>query len=55
MNMRRGRCIILILQRSLVPNLDADPAWACTEEGPWQEESGIRYCFCTYERREKRV
>ena len=32
------------------PNLDEDPAWACTQEGDWQEESGIRYCFCTYER-----
>ena len=35
------------------PDLDADPAWACTEQGPWQEEDGLRYCFCTYERAEK--
>ena len=33
------------------PDLDADPAWQCTEQGPWQEEDGIRYCFCTYVRR----
>ena len=33
------------------PNLDADPAWVCTDEGEWQEENGLRYCFCTYERR----
>lgn len=36
---------------SFFPNLDADPAWICTETGPWQEEDGLRYCFCTYERR----
>lgn len=33
------------------PDLDADPAWACTEQGPRQEENGIGYCFCTYELR----
>ena len=32
------------------PDLDASPDWVCTEEGPWLEEDGIRYCFCTYER-----
>ena len=36
------------------PDLDADPAWVCTEEGPWQEEDGICYRFCTYERRAER-
>lgn len=35
---------------SFFPNLDADPSWRCTEKGSWQEESGIRYCFCTYDR-----
>ena len=35
---------------SFFPNLDADPAWVCTEEGEWLEENGLRYCFCTYER-----
>ena len=35
---------------SFFPNLDADPAWVCTDEGKWQEENGLRYCFCTYER-----
>ncbi len=33
------------------PDLDADPAWVCTGEGPLQEEDGIPYRFCTYERR----
>ena len=36
---------------SFFPNLDADPAWVCTDEGEWLEENGLRYCFCTYERR----
>ena len=36
---------------SFFPNLDADPAWACTDQGEWLEEDGLRYCFCTYERR----
>ena len=35
---------------SFFPDLDADPAWVCTEEGEWLEENGLRYCFCTYER-----
>ena len=33
---------------SFFPDLDADPAWTCTEQGPWCEEDGLRYCFCTY-------
>ena len=32
------------------PDLDADPGWACMERGPWLEEDGLRYQFCTYER-----
>ena len=32
-------------------NLDASPDWLCTEKGPWLEENGVAYCFCTYERR----
>lgn len=36
---------------SFFPNLDSDPAWACTEQGEWLEEDGLRYCFCTYERK----
>lgn len=36
---------------SFFPDLDADPAWVCTDEGEWLEENGLRYCFCTYERR----
>lgn len=32
------------------PNLDEDGTWTCTEQGPWLEENGIKYCFCTYER-----
>lgn len=35
---------------SFFPNLDRDPAWVCMERGPWQEEDGVRYQFCTYER-----
>ena len=37
------------------PDLDADPEWCCTEAGPWQEEDGIRYCFCTYERAAEQI
>ncbi len=36
---------------SFFPNLDALPDWQCTEEEPWQEETGIRYCFCTYRKK----
>ncbi len=36
---------------SFFPDLDADPAWICTEEGERREEDGIGYRFCTYERR----
>ena len=32
------------------PNLDADPAWQCTDPGEELEEDGIKYRFCTYER-----
>lgn len=35
---------------SFFPDLDAVEDWRCTEASPWQEEDGIRYCFCTYER-----
>ncbi|MBR2808431.1 MAG: dihydrofolate reductase, partial [Oscillospiraceae bacterium] len=35
---------------SFFPNLDVSPDWTCAEEGPWQEENGVRYCFCTYRR-----
>ena len=34
---------------SFFPNLDTRPGWVC-EAGPWQEENGLRYCFCTYRR-----
>ena len=33
---------------SFFPNLDAMEDWACVWQGPWQEENGVRYCFCTY-------
>ncbi|MBQ3480957.1 MAG: aminopeptidase [Oscillospiraceae bacterium] len=39
---------------SFFPDLDADPGWFCAAEGPWQEEAGIRFRFCTYERRSKK-
>ena len=38
---------------SFFPDLDADPDWICAEAGEWQEEDGIRYCFCTYERKKE--
>ena len=38
------------LSDSFFPNLDASPDWRCTDEGPWTEENGVRYCFCTYRR-----
>ena len=41
------------LSDSYFPDLDADPAWVCAEEGPWQEEGGVRYRFCTYERKKE--
>ena len=34
---------------SFFPDLDALPDWQC-EGGDWQEENGLRYCFCTYRR-----
>lgn len=38
---------------SYFPDLDADPAWVCAAQSDWQEENGIRYCFCTYERKKE--
>ena len=32
------------------PNLDHNADWQCVEQGPWQEENGVSYRFCTYER-----
>ena len=31
-------------------NLDASPDFTVREEGPWQEENGVRYRFVTYGR-----
>lgn len=31
-------------------NLDASAEWTCVEESAEQEENGIKYRFCTYER-----
>ena len=39
---------------SFFPNLDESPEWTCSEAGPWLEEDGISYCFCTYVRSEKK-
>ena len=36
---------------SFFPNLDRNPEWECVAQEPWEEEDGIRYCFCTYERK----
>ena len=41
------------LSDSYFPDLDADPAWVCAEQGPLQEEDGVRYRFCTYERKKE--
>lgn len=38
---------------SYFPDLDADPDWVCAAESDWQEEDGVRYCFCTYERKKE--
>ena len=35
---------------SFFEDLDASPDWVLTEQGPWQEEDGVRYCFATYKR-----
>ena len=35
---------------SYFENLDASPAFRLREQGPWQEEDGVRYRFATYER-----
>ncbi len=32
---------------SFFPNLDELPDWRC-DAGEWQEENGLRFCFCTY-------
>lgn len=39
---------------SYFPDLDAEAAWRLSEEGPWQEENGLRYQFCTYVRRQEK-
>ncbi len=36
---------------SFFPNLDHNPEWECVSQEPWEEEDGIRYCFCTYEKK----
>ena len=35
---------------SFFPNLDELPDWVCESQTPWEEENGIRYCFCEYKR-----
>lgn len=35
---------------SFFPDLDADPGWLCADSGPWLEENGVKYQFCTYKR-----
>ena len=36
---------------SFFPNLDRNPEWECVSQEPWEEEDGIRYCLCTYEKK----
>ncbi len=40
---------------SYFPDLDADPGWVCAERGPLQEEDGVRFRFCTYERKDRKT
>ena len=35
---------------SFFPNLDEDENWRLSYHGQWQEDNGIPYCFCEYER-----
>ncbi len=35
---------------SFFPNLDREPGWVCMSRRAVQEENGVRYQFCTYER-----
>ena len=35
---------------SFFPDLDAAGDWTVTEDGPWQDENGVRFRFLTYER-----
>ena len=35
---------------SFFPNLDREEGWILAEAGPWQEEDGVKYRFCTYRR-----
>ncbi len=35
---------------SFFPNLEEEPGWVCMSQRAWQEEDGVRYQFCTYER-----
>jgi dihydrofolate reductase len=32
------------------PVLDTHPEWTCQSQSPWQEENGLRFCFCEYKR-----
>lgn len=38
---------------SFFPNLDELSDWVCESQTPWEEENGIRYCFCEYRRIKK--
>lgn len=35
---------------SFFPNLDEDESWRLNSSTDWLEESGVRYCFCEYEK-----
>jgi len=35
---------------SFFPDLDKEEGWVCSSQSPWQEENGLRYCFCQYDR-----
>ena len=40
----------LPISDSFFPDLDASEGWHITEDGPWQDEDGLRYRFLTYEK-----
>jgi len=35
---------------TFMSNLDSLPQWRLTQAGPWQEDAGLRFRFCTYAR-----
>lgn len=36
---------------TFIPNLDELPEWTCIKAGEWQEENGISFQFCIYQKK----